>query len=165
MGVLVPVHIDVDPAEPFAAVAARVIRVRTEELFGRVRAASDTVGAASVPVADLHAATLRVRHALDLFRPCLPGKGRKAILTELGVLESAVSDLRDHEHRLEGIERLAEALPLASRAGAARLGQRERAREAVAGEELVAVLARVRASDLESRLAAIADAALEAVAA
>jgi CHAD domain-containing protein len=153
-----------DPFEPFALAAARIVRVRADELAAEAGGVLDTDDIERVH--DMRVATRRLRAVLEIFAPCWDGGMRsefKAVLRDVKSLADALGERRDPDVQIAAMEEFARAAPAAARPGAALLAERLRARQTQGNAELAAALERARAHDLQGRLHGLADAAEEAV--
>jgi CHAD domain-containing protein len=149
--------IEVRPWEPYARAGARIVRVRTEELFGHAEGVLDTEDIERVH--DMRVATRRLRAVLEIFAPCFPPGGFKGALRDVKALADALGERRDPDVHVAALEAFAAAVPAADRAGVRELAERQRARQAAGNARLAAALEQVRRSDLRVRLLALADAA------
>jgi CHAD domain-containing protein len=147
-------EIDVTADEPYAHAAARVVRVRTQELFEYDEGVLDTVDIERVH--DMRVATRRLRAVLEVFAPCFPKGPYKAALRDVKSLADALGERRDPDVHLEAMR---------ARRGIEPLVARLRERQAAGNQVLAAALEAAEASDLRGRLLALADAAEERIAA
>jgi CHAD domain-containing protein len=151
------VEIEVSPWEPYAAAAARIVRVRTEELFGHAENVLDTEDIERVH--DMRVATRRLRAVLEIFAPCFPPGGYKGALRDVKALADALGERRDPDVHVAALEAFAAAVPAADRPGVQELIARQRARQTAGNAVLASALEQVKRSDLQVRLNALADAA------
>ena len=142
--------IDVSAGEPYAAAAARIVRVRTEELFAHGEGVLDTADIERVHA--MRVATRRLRAVLEVFAPCFPKDPFKAALQDVKALADALGERRDPDVHLEAMRAFGGVEPLI---------ERLRERQAVGNTVLAAALEAAEASDLRERLLALADAAEE----
>ena len=149
--------IDVSPWEPYAVAAARIVRVRAQELFEHADGVLDTEDIERVH--DMRVATRRLRAVLEIFEPCFPAAPFKAALRDVKGLADALGERRDPDVHIAGLEAFAAKVPAADRAGVKLLVERQRARQAAGNGVLASALERVRENDLEARLLALAEAA------
>jgi CHAD domain-containing protein len=63
-------EIDVAPFEPYALAAARVVRLRAQELFAHEQGVLDITDIERVH--DMRVASRRLRAVLEIFEPCFP---------------------------------------------------------------------------------------------
>jgi CHAD domain-containing protein len=155
-------EIGVDPFEPFALAAARVVRVRADELFAHSDGVLDTSDIERVH--DMRVASRRLRAVLEIFEPCFPQGDFKTALRDVKALADALGERRDPDVHVEAMEAFAGAVQAANRPGVAALVARLRERQARGNRELAAALEHTRDGDLHARLHSLADGAAEAVA-
>jgi len=142
--------IDVAADEAYAHAAARIVRVRTRELFEHDEGVLDTVDIERVH--DMRVATRRLRAVLEVFAPCFPKRPFKAALHDVKALADALGERRDPDVHLEAMRAFGGVEPLL---------ERLRERQAAGNTVLAAALEAAEASDLRGRLLALADAAEE----
>jgi CHAD domain-containing protein len=145
-------EIDVAPGEPYALAGARIVRVRTAELFEHDEGVLDTVDIERVH--DMRVATRRLRAVLEVFAPCFPAKRYKAALRDVKALADALGARRDPDVHLEAMRAFGGVEPLV---------ERLRERQAAGNTRLAAALEAAESSGLRERLIALADAAEERV--
>jgi CHAD domain-containing protein len=156
-------EVELAPQEPFARVAARAVRVRTEELFAHSEGVLDTADIERVH--DMRVASRRLRAVLEIFAPCFPKPAFKAALRDVKDLADALGERRDPDVQVAALDRLAAAMPAAQRTGVKALIGRQRELQERGNAALAAALEHAERSDLRGRLLALADAAAaEAVA-
>ncbi len=150
--------IPIYPQEPYAQTAARVVRVRADELFAD---RDDVLDVADIErVHAMRVATRRLRAVLEIFAPCFPKAEYRDVLRDVKALADALGERRDPDVHIEAMEAFAaEADPL-HRPGVQTLIAHLRARQADANLQLGTALAEVRGNDLHGRLVALADAAV-----
>jgi CHAD domain-containing protein len=149
--------IDVEPSEPFRLAAARVVRVRTAELFEYGDGVLDTRDIERVH--DMRVASRRLRAVLEIFAPCFPPSEYKGVLRDVKQLADALGERRDPDVHIDALRAFSRALSAANKPGVARLIEEQRARQTRGNEALAAALERVRERGLHERLIALADAA------
>jgi CHAD domain-containing protein len=154
--------IEVQPFEPYALAAARVVRVRADELFGHEAGVLDTSDIERVH--DMRVASRRLRAVLEIFEPCFPKGDFKTVLRDVKSLADALGERRDPDVHIEAMEEFAQALQAANRPGLEALVTRLHARQARGNETLAAALEQARERDLHARLHSLADGAEEVVA-
>ena len=154
--------IDVDPFEPYTLAAARVVRVRTGELFDHAEGVLDTSDIERVH--DMRVASRRLRAVLEIFAPCFPQGDFKTVLRDVKALADALGERRDPDVHIEDMEAFARTVQAANRPGVEALVARLRERQARGNEALAASLEHARERDLHARLHSLADGAVEAVA-
>src|SRR6059058_3143615 len=134
-------EVAIDPDEPFAAAARRVVSVRAAELFDHAENVLDTGDIERVH--DMRVTTRRLRAALEVFAEAFP-KGRlRPVLRDVKRLADALGERRDPDVHIAEFTQLRAELAEADHAGVDLLLEsltEERARE----------------SDLPGRLAALA---------
>jgi CHAD domain-containing protein len=143
-------EIDVAPEEPYALAGARIVRVRTAELFEHDEGVLDTVDIERVH--DMRVASRRLRAVLEVFAPCFPKQPYKAALRDVKALADALGERRDPDVHLEAMRAFGGVEPLV---------ERLRERQAAGNTLLAVALEAAEASDLRGRLLALADAAEE----
>jgi CHAD domain-containing protein len=155
-------EIDLDPFEPYALAAARVVRVRADELFGHAEGVLDTSEIERVH--DMRVASRRLRAVLEIFEPCFPKGDFKTVLRDVKALADALGARRDPDVHIEAMEAFENEVQAAVRPGIDALVARLRERQARGNDTLAAALEHVRESDLHARLQSLADGAEELVA-
>lgn len=145
-----PRRVEVDCEESFAAAAARVVAVRSRELFELSAGILDLDDVERVH--DMRVATRRLRAALELFEPCFPRKRRRKALKRVRALADALGERRDVDVELELLEGWrGEVAPDDRRAFEGLVGEL-RARQLEANERLAAFVTRKRLRKLKRRL-------------
>ena len=155
-------EIDVNAFEPFALAAARIVRVRADELFEHAEEVLDTSDIERVH--DMRVASRRLRAVLEIFEPCFSKGDFKIALRDVKALADALGERRDPDVHIEDMEALEKEVPALARPGIDALVARLRARQAHGNDALAAALERVRENDLRARLHSLADGAEELVA-
>jgi CHAD domain-containing protein len=150
-------EIDVEPDEPFRRAAARIVRVRAEELFAHGDGVLDTRDIERVH--DMRVASRRLRAVLEIFAPCFPRAEFKGVLRDVKQLADALGERRDPDVHIDALRAFSKALAAGNKPGVARLIEEQRARQSRGNEVLAAELERVRERGLHERLLALADAA------
>jgi CHAD domain-containing protein len=150
-------EIDVDPDEPFRRAAARIVRVRADELFAHGDGVLDTRDIERVH--DMRVASRRLRAVLEIFAPCFPQAEFKGVLRDVKQLADALGERRDPDVHVDALQAFSKALAAGNKPGVARLVEEQRARQTRGNEVLAAELERVRERGLHERLLALADAA------
>jgi CHAD domain-containing protein len=153
--------IDVDPFEPYALAAARVVRVRAGELFDHAEGVLDTSDIERVH--DMRVASRRLRAVLEIFEPCFPTGDFKTVLRDVKALADALGERRDPDVHIEDMEAFEKDVQVAVRPGIDALIARLRARQARGNDTLAAALDHVRECDLHARLHSLADGAEELI--
>lgn len=149
--------IPLDPDEPYAEAAVRVVRVRADEVFEHLEGVLDTSDIERVHAARV--ATRRLRAVLEIFAPCFPPAEFKGVLRDVKQLADALGERRDPDVHVEELERIAQALTKDDARGIRRLESDLRVQQAAGNEALAAKLREVEDSDLRGRLLALAAAA------
>lgn len=152
-------EIAVDPYEPYALAAARVVRVRTEELFGHSDGVLDTSDIERVH--DMRVATRRLRAVLEIFEPCFPKGDFKTALRDVKDLADALGERRDPDVHIEDMEAFEGQVQATLRPGLDALVERMRGQQARGNDTLAAALEHVHDCDLHARLLSLADGAEE----
>jgi len=152
-----PAPVALDPEEPFERAAARVVRLRTQELFAHAEGVLDTEDIEGVH--DMRVATRRLRAVLEIFRPCFPPSEFKAALRDVKDLADALGERRDLDVHIAAMEAFATAVTAPQRPGVRALLDRLRERQVVGNATLAEALDHAVRSDLSGRLLALADAA------
>jgi CHAD domain-containing protein len=151
--------IDVDPFEPYARAAARVVRTRADELFAHEEGVLDTSDIERVH--DMRVATRRLRAVLEIFEPCFPKADFKTVLRDVKALADALGERRDPDVHIEAMQTFEAAVQAANRPGIEALVERLRAQQARGNETLAATLEHVRESRLHERLQSLSEGAEE----
>ena len=155
-------EIDVDPSEPFALAAARIVRLRADELFGHAENVLDTSDIERVH--DMRVASRRLRAVLEIFQPAFPPGDFKTVLRDVKALADALGERRDPDVHIEDMEAFEADVQAVNRPGIDALVARLRERQARGNETLAAALEHVIESELHRRLHSLADGAEELVA-
>ena len=150
--------IPIDPQEPYAQTAARVVRVRADELFAD---RDDVLDVADIErVHAMRVATRRLRAVLEIFAPCFPKAEYRDVLRDVKALADALGERRDPDVHIEAMEAFAAGADPVHRPGVQTLIAHLRARQADANLRLGTALAEVRENDLHGRLVALAGSAV-----
>jgi CHAD domain-containing protein len=150
-------EIEVEPFEPFARAAARVVRVRAEELFEHAEGVLDTSDIERVH--DMRVASRRLRAVLEIFAPCFAKSELKPVLSDVKDLADALGERRDPDVQIAALEAFEADVQATHRPGIEALLERVRARQARGNDALAAALEHMRASELEGRLQALTETA------
>jgi CHAD domain-containing protein len=146
-----------DCDEPFAAAAARIVRVRTAEVFDRAKGVLDRDHPDNLH--DMRVATRRLRAALEAFEPCFPRQRHRKALKKVKRLADALGERRDLDVEIEFLVEFADGAPAADQeALESRIGSL-RERQGKVNEALVERLAAERLERLRRRLLKLAEAA------
>lgn len=155
-------EIDVDPSEPYALAAARIVRMRADELFDHADGVLDTSDIERVH--DMRVASRRLRAVLEIFEPCFPQGDFKTVLRDVKALADALGERRDPDVHIEDMEALEQDVQMALRPGLEALVERLRVRQAAGNDTLAAALEHVDECRLHDRLHSLADGAEELLA-
>jgi len=155
-------EIDVDPFEPYALAAARVVRMRTHELVEHADGVLDTFDIERVH--DMRVASRRLRAVLEIFEPCFPQGDFKTVLRDVKALADALGERRDPDVHIEDMEGFEAQVQATLRPGIDALVERLRAQQARGNDALAAALEDLRENDLHARLLSLADGAEELLA-
>ena len=150
-------ELEADPGEPFALAAARIVRLRTDELMAESAGVLDTDDIERVH--DMRVATRRLRAVLEIFTPAFEPDARKAVLRDVKALADALGARRDPDVQIEAMREFAAAAPADAAAGVELVVGRLSERQARANMMLASALEAVAEHDLAGRLRALADAA------
>lgn len=142
---------------PFAAAAARTVRVRAAELFEHLDGVLDIGDIERVH--DARVATRRLRAVLEIYAPCFPREPFRAALRDVKALADALGARRDPDVHLAALDALRAALPPQDGPGLQLVADRFRAEQADGNEVLSRALETVREHRLRERLDELADAA------
>jgi CHAD domain-containing protein len=149
--------IDVTPDEPYRRAGARIVRVRTRELFDHAEGVLDTRDIERVH--DMRVASRRLRAVLEIFAPCFPQSEFKSVLKDVKQLADALGERRDPDVHIDALKGFSKSLTAANKHGVARLIEELEERQARGNEALAAELERAEQRGLHGRLLALADAA------
>ena len=156
-----PTDIVVDPFEPFAVAAARIVRQRADELFAHSENVLDTSDIERVH--DMRVASRRLRAVLEIFEPCFPRGDFKTVLRDVKALADALGERRDPDVHIEAMEAFERGVQATNRPGIEALVRSLRDRQAHGNEILAAALQDIVDSGLHARLHSLCDGALEAI--
>lgn len=150
-------ELEADPLEPFAAAAARIVRLRADELEAASAGVLDTSDIERVH--DMRVATRRLRAVLEIFAVCFPKGELAPVLDDVKALADALGERRDPDVQIAALADFSTAAPAAARPGVALLVGRLKARQEHANATLAAALETAREHELHQRLHALAEAA------
>lgn len=142
---------------PYAAAAARVVRVRTAELADNAAGVLDVDEIEGVH--DMRVATRRLRAALEVFEPCFPRKRYRAALREVKALADALGERRDRDVTIVSLRKFAAAVDQEDQPGLEGLIARIRAEQADANRDLAPRVTPERVAALVEMLEDLAAAA------
>jgi CHAD domain-containing protein len=151
--------ISVDPFEPFAVAAARIVRRRADELFEAEEGVLDTTDIERVH--DMRVASRRLRAVLEIFAPCFPQGDYKTVLRDVKALADALGERRDPDVHIEAMEAFERDVQVTNRPGIEALVARLKQRQAHGNDVLALALDDAREHDLRGRLQSLCDGALE----
>jgi CHAD domain-containing protein len=141
--------------DAFRDAAAKVVAVRAGELWAQ---ADNVLDVSDIErVHDMRVATRRLRAVLEIFEPCFPASGHRAVLRDVKGLADALGGRRDPDVQIEHLEAYAAAVPASDRPGVEVLVSRLRSRQAAANADLAVALAEMERSDLRGRLTALVE--------
>jgi CHAD domain-containing protein len=155
--------VPLDPDEPFASAAARVVAIRAREVFEHAEGVLDVRDIERVHA--MRVATRRLRAVLEIFAPCFARSRFRPLLREVEELADALGERRDPDVQIEALEQLASQAPAGDRRAIGSLVDELRAEQERANRQLARVLARAERRRLADRLAQLAGAAAVEVAA
>lgn len=139
-----------DCDEPFAAAAARVVRVRAAEVFEHSGGVLDLGEIENLH--DMRVATRRLRAALEIFAACFPRKRHRKALKRVKALADALGERRDRDVEIEFLTEFAEAAPEDERPALAARIEVLRGEQRQANEDLAPYLTKKRLRKLRRRL-------------
>lgn len=139
-----------DPDEPYAAAAAKVVAVRAREVADHSHDVLDVTDIEHVH--DMRVATRRLRAALEIFGPCFPAQQLDEGLREVKAVADALGDRRDPDVAIATLERFVGGLAAPDRPGVASLIDQIRAEQSEANAELEAFVQPHRLAALSEQL-------------
>jgi len=151
--------IDVEPFEPYAIAAARVVRVRADELVAHSENVLDTEDIERVH--DMRVASRRLRAVLEIFEPCFPKADFKTVLRDVKALADALGERRDPDVHIEDMQAFAASVQAVNRPGMEALVARLKERQERGNAALAAGLEGLE--ELHVRLHSLADGAEELI--
>jgi CHAD domain-containing protein len=146
-----------DCEESFSASAARVIEVRSAEVFEHAEGVLDIADIERVH--DMRVATRRLRAALEVFEPCFPAKRHRKALKRVKALSDALGERRDRDVSIEFLEGFAGEASDADRGALTALIEGLRREQREANDELAPYVRPKRLKKLRRRLRKLAKAA------
>lgn len=144
----------------FREAAARMVAVRTEEVFEHFPRALDMDDPEGVH--DTRVATRRLRAVLEICAPCFPKRPHRKLLREVKALADVLGERRDPDVAGEFFRGVAEELTVADRPGIESLLQDIERERREANAHLRAAIEQVRADCMHERLLALSAAAVSA---
>jgi CHAD domain-containing protein len=142
--------IGLDCEEPFERAAARVVEVRSAEVFEHSHGVLDLGDIERLH--DMRVATRRLRASLEVFRPCFPRKRYRAALRPLKALADALGERRDRDVAIGFFEGFLEGAPAGDRGRLEILIARLRNEQRQANEDLERFVTEERLADLRGAL-------------
>jgi CHAD domain-containing protein len=146
-----------DPAEPYGEAARRILSVRSAELADQSGGVLDIADIGRVH--DMRVATRRLRAALEAFEPCFPPDLWRPALDDVKQLADALGERRDRDVAIATLDRFAERMPAADRAGMASLVAELRTEQSTANETLAGAVTAEHLAALGERLGELVEAA------
>ncbi len=143
-----------DCDEPFAAAAARVVRVRAAEVFEHSEGVLEIDEIEHLH--DMRVATRRLRAALEIFAVCFPRKRHRKALKAVKALADTLGERRDRDVAIEFLAKFGETAPEAERGALAARIEALREEQLRANEALAPYLAEKRLRKLGRRLEQLA---------
>ncbi len=148
---------ELSPDMRFADAAAAAVEVRAAEVFEHSAGVLDSDDIERVH--DMRVSTRRLRAALEVFAVCFPRKEHRRVLREVKALADALGERRDPDVALEVLSGVAAELTRSDRPGIESLAAELHEEQKQGNARLEQALSRARESQLEGRLAALAEAA------
>lgn len=142
--------VELDCEGSFSQAAARVLKVRSKEVFAHSDGVLDLGDVERVH--DMRVATRRLRAALEVFEPCFPRKRRRKVLKKVKALADALGERRDADVEIAALEGLLDEAAEADRSALRALIEDLRVRQAEANEALAPYVAPKRLKKLRRRL-------------
>ena len=142
--------VELDCDAPFAVAAARVVEVRSAEVFERAAGVLDLGEVERVH--DMRVATRRLRAALEIFAPAFPRKRRRRALKKVKALADALGARRDLDVEIALLEGLAGEVASEDREALTALIDELRAAQRRANDDLAPFVAGKRLKKLRRRL-------------
>jgi CHAD domain-containing protein len=136
--------------DSYAAAAAKIVEVRSQELADRAAGVLDIGDIERVH--DMRVATRRLRAALEIFEPCFPPKQLKADLKDVKQIADALGERRDRDVAIASLERLSAKMPAPDHAGIQSLVTKLRDEQRRANEHLRRIVVADRLGGLHERL-------------
>jgi CHAD domain-containing protein len=146
--------VELDCEGSFSRAGARVVRVRSKEVFAHSQGVLDLGEVEHVH--DMRVATRRLRAALEVFEPCFPRKRWGKALKKVKALADALGERRDADVEIGMLEGLLEETAEADRGALERLIEEMRVRQVEANEALAPHVAAKRLKKLRRRLKKLA---------
>jgi CHAD domain-containing protein len=142
--------VKIDCEGSFSQAAARVVRVRSKEVFAHSEGVLDLGEVERVHA--MRVATRRLRAALEVFEPCFPHKRHRKALKKVKALADALGERRDADIEIAMLEDLLDGAAEADRGAVLGLIEGLRVRQVEANESLAPHVAPKRLKKLRRRL-------------
>jgi CHAD domain-containing protein len=142
--------VELDCEGSFSRAAARVVKVRSKEVFAQSRGVLEFGDVERVH--DMRVATRRLRAALEIFEPCFPRKRHRKALRKVKALADALGERRDADVEIAMLEGLFDEAAEADHGALRALIEELRVRQVEANESLAPYVAPKRLKKLRRRL-------------
>jgi CHAD domain-containing protein len=142
--------VELDCEASFSQAAARVVKVRSKEVFKHSKGVLDLGDVERVH--DMRVATRRLRAALEVFEACFPEKRHRKALKKVKALADALGERRDADVEIALLEGLLEEAAEPDRGALLVLIEELRVRQGEANEALAPYVAPKRLKKLRRRL-------------
>ena len=144
---------------PYGEVAARVLEVRSQELFDHSEGVLDLAQIERVHA--MRVATRRLRAAIEIFRPCFPKEEGARVLNDVKAVADALGERRDRDVAIDALAEFAAAMPAPDRPGIRSLADRFRVEQEEANEALAQFVEPARLDAIAEGVRALAAVARE----
>lgn len=136
--------------QPYSGAAVRIVEVRAAEVAEH---SHDVLDLGDIErVHDMRVATRRLRASLEIFGPCFPSRLLRPALGEVKRLADALGERRDRDVAIGALERFAERMPAADRAGIGSLISELRREQVEANDALAPLVTEERMASLGDRM-------------
>jgi CHAD domain-containing protein len=142
--------VKLDCERSFSQAAARVVRVRSKEVFAHSEGVLDLGEVERVH--DMRVATRRLRAALEIFESCFPHKRHRKALKKVKALADALGERRDADVEIALLEGLVDEAAEADQGALRDLIEELRVRQTEANESLAPYVAPKRLKKLRRQL-------------
>jgi CHAD domain-containing protein len=149
--------VELDCEASFSQAAARVVKLRSKEVFEHSEGVLDLDNVEAVH--DMRVATRRLRAALEVFELCFPRKRQRKALKKVKALADALGERRDADVEIALLEGLLDEAAEADRGALHKLIEELRGRQVEANEALAPYVAPKRLKKLKRRLKKLVKAA------
>jgi CHAD domain-containing protein len=143
-------EVKLDCEAPFGLAAARVVEVRSAEVFEHADGVLDLDTIERVH--DMRVATRRLRASLEVFQPCFPPKRHRKALKRVKKLADALGERRDLDVEIELLQSFADEAAEQDREALAALIDDLRSQQRKANDDLAPFVAAKRLKKLRRRL-------------